>query len=281
MTLKSFYSQLHSRSQVIHQNHIRQIVYLNYLTTHAFILAITFAPFSCDLSKFFTLIYSLFAFSFISLPVMKSMCNTPKYLYLPRLTLSYAFHQIMRFPLSEPSFASSRLVPYTCLDEMQYQHCLKKLARSGYTKPILSHSLHTDLNYPKKQMIQFLFLPCYISKVCLIQDYQWRSKTKNKNNSPWKIPLLISFSPRLSLHAINSVFFDFLKYVHDNVFESHHFHNFNHPTMWYHFIDIFVINLCHFEITLVFLTVLQKLLLNQGLVFRSSWVFAASLLFIW
>ena len=133
MTLKTFYSQLHSRSQVIHQNHIRQIVYLNYLTTHAFILAITFAPFSCDLSKFFTLIYSLFAFSFISLPVMKSMCNTPKYLYLPRLTLSYAFHQIMRFPLSEPSFASSRLVPYTCLDEMQYQHYLKKLARSGYT----------------------------------------------------------------------------------------------------------------------------------------------------
>ena len=281
MTLKTFYSQLHSRSQVIHQNHIRQIVYLNYLTTHAFILAITFAPFSCDLSKFFTLIYSLFAFSFISLPVMKSMCNTPKYLYLPRLTLSYAFP-------SDNAISSVRTI--FCLFKTSTVHLFgrnaipalsEKIGTVWIYEPILSHSLHTDLNCPKKQMIQFLFLPCYISKVCLIQDYQWRSKTKNKNNSPWKIPLLISFSPRLSLHAINSVFFDFLKYVHDNVFESHHFHNFNHPTMWYHFIDIFVINLCHFEITLVFLTVLQKLLLNQGLVFRSSWVFAASLLFIW
>ena len=31
MTLETFYSQLHSRRQAIHQNRIRQIVYLNYL----------------------------------------------------------------------------------------------------------------------------------------------------------------------------------------------------------------------------------------------------------
>ena len=31
MNLEAFYNQLHSRREVIHQNHIRQIVYLNYL----------------------------------------------------------------------------------------------------------------------------------------------------------------------------------------------------------------------------------------------------------
>ena len=131
--------------------------YLIIPTTNAFIPAITFAPFSCDLIKFFTLLmYSLFTFSFISLFMMRSD----------------NFHLIIRFSLFEPSFAFPRPVLHTFPDQIQYQHYLKKSARSGCMKPILFHSFHTDLNRPKQEMIQFLFSTCYISEVCLIQDYQ-------------------------------------------------------------------------------------------------------------
>ena len=61
--------------------------YLIIPTAHAFIPAITFPPFSCDLSNFFALLmYTLFTFSFISLSMMEPNYNTPRYLYLSRLT---------------------------------------------------------------------------------------------------------------------------------------------------------------------------------------------------
>ena len=53
--------------------------YLIITTAHAFIPAITFLQFNCDLSNFFTLLmYLLFTFSSISLFMMESDYNTPK-----------------------------------------------------------------------------------------------------------------------------------------------------------------------------------------------------------
>ena len=53
----------------------------------AFISAITFPLFNCDLSNFFTLLmYSLYTFSFISLSMIESNYKTPKYWYLSTIS---------------------------------------------------------------------------------------------------------------------------------------------------------------------------------------------------
>ena len=67
-----------------------RLQYLIISTAHAFVLAITFPPWNCDLSNFFTLL--MYSFFSISLFMMESNCNTSKYLYLSRLA------SIMHFP---------------------------------------------------------------------------------------------------------------------------------------------------------------------------------------
>ena len=62
-----------------------QAPYLIILIFHAFIPAVTFLPFNFDLRNFFTLLmYSLFTLSFISIFMIESNCNIPKYLYPSR-----------------------------------------------------------------------------------------------------------------------------------------------------------------------------------------------------
>ena len=66
--------------------------YLKIPTAHAIIPVITFPPFNCSLSSFFTLLmYLLFTFSFISLFMMESNCDTLKCLYPSRLTSLICF----------------------------------------------------------------------------------------------------------------------------------------------------------------------------------------------
>ena len=80
--------------------------YLVIPTTHTFTPAITFPAFNCTLSNFFTLLmYSLFTFSFISLFMMESNCNTSKYLYSPRLV------PFIRFPSGNSTSSVRTIFP--------------------------------------------------------------------------------------------------------------------------------------------------------------------------
>ena len=253
----------------------------------AFIPAIIFPLFNCDLSDFFALLmYLLFTFSFISLFIMESICNTPKYLYLLTSVIHFPSDNSIPsvqtiFPLFKTSTAHfSRPKPIPKSSEK----ILMVWISESNSHLLFAYSFKLSRN---KRWLNFWFrLVTYRRSVSFkIINRGIRTTTKNKGEkeSPWKIPLLISTSSSISLHTISSVLHVYLLFSNTLMMlcDSNHFHSLNHPTMQHHVIGLFVINPSHFEITLVLLTVLQNLIIHQELVLHSLWVFPTSLLLIW
>ena len=115
MTLETFYNQLHSRRQVIHQNHMRQIVYLNYLNSVNCKLQIillqkyhSITLYLFDLNVTFLCLNGFFWFSWNDKIRWKffSLHNFPRKLFTPHLfSSSYlSSARIMMLDMLTPCF---------------------------------------------------------------------------------------------------------------------------------------------------------------------------------
>ena len=130
--------------------------YLITPTSHAFIPAITFPPFTCDLRNFFApLMYSLFTFFFISLFMMESNII---------ITIATSSEKILMVWVSESNSLSLFAYRFKCSIN-------KKWLNFGFW-------LVTYLRFVSFKIID--------------NDIRATTKSKGEKEPPWKIPVLIS-----------------------------------------------------------------------------------------
>ena len=137
-------------------------------------------------------------------------CSTPKCLYLSRLTspisissgnwiLSvrtiFCLFMTRTAHLSRPNtiLTSSEKIPMVWITKSNFLSLFAYSFKLSITKGRLN------------SWFRLVIYPRSVSFKVINQGIRTKTKSKGEKESLWKIPLLISTSPRLSLHAISSV----------------------------------------------------------------------------
>ena len=132
---------------------------------------------------------------------MGSNCSIPKYLYLSRLTwipsvqtIFYLFMTWIAY-LSRPNtiVTSSEKIPMVWINKSNFLSLFAYSFKSSINKRWLN-SWFQLVTYPRSVLFKIID-----------KGIRRTTNSKGEKQSPWKVPLLISTSPRLSLHAISSV----------------------------------------------------------------------------